>query len=62
VQAVRFYRLTLSYGCGLRAGDVVRLRLGDIDSQQMFIRIVHAAMVEGMLSAPPPNSQELRTR
>jgi integrase len=24
--------LTLAYGCGLRAGEVVRLRAGDIDS------------------------------
>ena len=34
--------LTLSYGCGLRAGEVVRLRAGDIDSEQMIIRIVQA--------------------
>ncbi len=26
--------LTLAYGCGLRAGEVVRLRAGDIDSEQ----------------------------
>jgi integrase len=31
--------LTLSYGCGLRAGKVVRLRVCDIDSAQMIIRI-----------------------
>ena len=31
--------LTLAYGCGLRAGEVVRLRAGDIDSEQMIIRI-----------------------
>jgi integrase len=31
--------LTLSYGCGLRAGEVVRLRAGDIDREQMIIRI-----------------------
>ena len=30
--------LTLGYGCGLRAGEVVRLRAGDIDSEQMIIR------------------------
>src|SRR6202790_4577081 len=29
--------LTLAYGCGLRAGEVVRLRAGDIDSEQMII-------------------------
>ena len=32
--------LTLGYGCGLRAGEIVRLRGGDIDSAQMIIRIV----------------------
>jgi integrase len=34
--------LTLAYGCGLRAGEVVRLRVGDIDSAQMIIRIVQS--------------------
>jgi site-specific recombinase XerD len=34
--------LTLSYGCGLRAGEVVRLRAADIDSEQMIIRIVQS--------------------
>ena len=34
--------LTLAYGCGLRAGEVVRLRAGDIDSAQMIIRVVQA--------------------
>jgi site-specific recombinase XerD len=34
--------LTLSYGCGLRAGEVVRLRAGDIDSEQMIIRVVQS--------------------
>jgi integrase/recombinase XerD len=34
--------LTLAYGCGLRAGEVVLLRAGDIDSEQMIIRIVQS--------------------
>src|ERR1700751_4940219 len=34
--------LTLAYGCGLRAGEVVRLRASDIDSEQMIIRIVQS--------------------
>jgi site-specific recombinase XerD len=34
--------LTLAYGCGLRAGEVVRLRAGDIDSAQMIIRVVQS--------------------
>ncbi len=32
--------LTLAYGCGLRASEVVRLRACDIDSEQMIIRVV----------------------
>ena len=34
--------LSLAYGCGLRAGEVVRLRAGDIDSAQNIIRIVQS--------------------
>jgi integrase/recombinase XerD len=34
--------LSLSYGCGLRAGEVIRLRAGDIDSAQNIIRIVQS--------------------
>ena len=34
--------LSLGYGCGLRAGEIVRLRAGDIDSAQMIIRIVQS--------------------
>ena len=34
--------LTLAYGCGLRAGEVIRLRTGDIDSEQMIIRVVQS--------------------
>jgi integrase/recombinase XerD len=34
--------LTLAYGCGLRASEVARLRVCDIDSDQMIIRIVQS--------------------
>jgi integrase/recombinase XerD len=34
--------LSLAYGCGLRAGEVVRLKVGDIDSAQGIIRIVQS--------------------
>ena len=34
--------LSLAYGCGLRAGEVVRLKVGDIDSAQQIIRIVQS--------------------
>lgn len=32
--------LTISYGCGLRAGEVTRLRVCDIDRAQVIIRVV----------------------
>ena len=35
--------LALGYGCGLRAGEVVRLRVGDLDSAQNIIRVVQAS-------------------
>ena len=34
--------LSLAYGCGLRAGEVVRLKVGDIDRAQMIIRVVQS--------------------
>jgi integrase/recombinase XerD len=34
--------LSLAYGCGMRAGEVVRLKVGDIDSAQEIIRIVQS--------------------
>jgi len=34
--------LSLAYGCGLRAGEVVRLKTGDIDRDQMVIRVVQS--------------------
>jgi len=34
--------LALGYGCGLRAGEIVRLKVADIDSAQMIIRIVQS--------------------
>ena len=34
--------LALGYGCGLRAGEVVRLRAGDIDGAQGIIRVVQS--------------------
>lgn len=34
--------LSLACGCGLRAGEVVRLKAGDIDSAQDIIRVVQS--------------------
>ena len=36
---VRFSQFSLAYGCGLRAGEVVRLKVKHIDSAQKIIRI-----------------------
>ena len=32
--------LSISYGCGLRAGEVTRLRVGDIDRAQVILRVI----------------------
>jgi integrase len=42
--------LTLAYGCGLRAGEVVQLRAGDIDSKQMIIRVVQSKGLKSLSS------------
>jgi integrase/recombinase XerD len=34
--------LSLAYGCGLRAGEVIRLRAGDVDSAQNIVRVVQS--------------------
>jgi integrase/recombinase XerD len=34
--------LALAYGCGLRGGEVARLRAGDVDSAQGIIRVVQS--------------------
>ena len=34
--------LSLAYGCGMPAGEVVQLKVGDIDSAQEIIRMVQA--------------------
>jgi integrase/recombinase XerD len=34
--------LSLTYGCGLRISEIVKLRVGDIDSSQNIIRIIQA--------------------
>ena len=42
--------LSLSYSCGLRAGEVVRLKVKHIDSAQRIIRIEQS---KGRSNAPP---------
>jgi integrase/recombinase XerD len=53
--------LSLGYGCGLRAGEIVRLRAGDIDSAQMIIRIVQSkGRKDRHVMLPPELLQPLR--
>jgi integrase len=42
--------LSLSYGCGLRAGEVVRLKVKHIDSAQKIIRVEQSKDRNVMLS------------
>jgi len=51
--------LTLAYGCGLRASEVVRLRAGDIDSEQMIIRIVQSKGRKDRHVMLPPEALDL---
>src|SRR2546423_12570574 len=52
--------LALRYGCGLRAGEIVRLRAGDIDSAQMIIRIVQGKGRKDRHVMLPPELLALR--
>jgi integrase/recombinase XerD len=53
--------LSLGYGCGLRAGEIVRLKAGDIDSAQMIIRIVQSkGRKDRHVMLPPELLQPLR--
>ncbi|MDP6952625.1 MAG: tyrosine-type recombinase/integrase [Alphaproteobacteria bacterium] len=45
----------LAYGCGLRAGEVVRLRAGDIDSALGIIRVVQAKGAKDRHVMLPPD-------
>src|SRR5215467_11384760 len=53
--------LSLGYGCGLRAGEIVRLKAGNIDSAQMIIRIVQSkGRKDRHVMLPPELLQSLR--
>ncbi|MEE8306573.1 MAG: tyrosine-type recombinase/integrase [Gammaproteobacteria bacterium] len=51
--------LSLSYGCGLRAGEVVRLKAGDIDRTQKIIRVVQAKGLKDRNVMLPPEVHQL---
>ena len=48
--------LSLAYGCGLRASEVARLRVCDIDSEQMIIRVVQSKGRKDRNVMLPPRS------
>ena len=52
--------LSLGYGCGLRAGEIVRLKDGDIDSAQMIIRIKSKGRKDRHVMLPPDLLLSLR--
>jgi integrase len=45
--------LSLGYGCGLRAGEVVRLKVKHIDSAQKIIRMLPRSRTVGLSRARP---------
>ena len=51
--------LSLAYGCGLRSSEVVRLRVGDIDSEQKIIRIVQSKGRKDRYVMLPPEILDL---
>ena len=51
--------LTISYGCGLRAGEVARLRVSDIDRAQKIIRVVQGKGRKDRNAMLPPDVLEL---
>ncbi len=40
--------LSLAYGCGMRAGEVVRLKVGDIDIDHEILRIVQSTFLNDL--------------
>jgi integrase/recombinase XerD len=51
--------LALAYGCGLRGGEVARLRAGDVDSAQGIIRVVQSKGRKDRHVMPPEEVLEL---
>jgi integrase/recombinase XerD len=54
--------LSLSYGWGLRAGEVVRLKVKHIDSAQRIIRIEQSKGRKDRNVMLPPETVDLQTR
>jgi site-specific recombinase XerD len=51
--------LSIAYGCGLRAGEVVKLKAGAIDSAQNIIRVVQAKGLKDRHVMLPPDVLDL---
>ena len=52
--------LTTAYAAGLRASEAVGLKVGDIDSVRMVIRVEHGALHTGLQRADPAYAEPAR--
>ena len=52
--------LAVMYGCGLRIGEAVKVRVTDVDSQRMVLRVVGKGNKERLAPLPPSLLADLR--
>lgn len=52
--------LTVMYGCGLRIGEAVKVRVADVDKERMVIRVVGKGNKERLAPLPPSLLADLR--
>lgn len=52
--------LMVLYGTGMRRSEIVRLKIGDIDSQRMVIHVVNGKGAKSGSAIPPFNASEVR--
>ena len=52
--------LAVMYGCGLRIGEAVKVRVGDVDKYRMVVRVVGKGNKERLAPLPAPLYADLR--
>ena len=52
--------LAVMYGCGLRIGEAVKVRVGDVDKCRMVVRVVGKGNKERLAPLPAPLYADLR--
>jgi len=52
--------LAVMYGCGLRIGEAVKVRVGDVDKRRMVVRVVGKGNKERLAPLPAPLYADLR--